>query len=80
MSLFAPLLISLFFFSGFVVAGVYAPDCTLANYTWVRMFPFPHNIFWPLTELVAFFSDTQFSRAKCVYSCSVHDFDMPFGL
>jgi hypothetical protein len=53
MSPFAPPLISLFFLSGFAVAGLYAPGCS-TTWEWVRMLSFLHSILWLLTDLVVF--------------------------
>ena len=49
MSLFVPSLISLFFFSGFVVAGIYAPDCS-TTWRWVRMLSLPHSVLLALNR------------------------------
>src|SRR6266849_8140787 len=54
MLLFVPPLTSLFFFSGFAVAGLVAPDCTATDFQWVRILSFLHSIHWLLTDLVAF--------------------------
>ena len=42
MSLFASTLVSLVFFSGFAVAGLYAPGCS-STWAWVRTLSFPHS-------------------------------------
>ena len=34
-------LLSLFFFSGFATAGIYAPDCSLSTWQWVCVLSFP---------------------------------------
>ncbi|KAF8497742.1 hypothetical protein F5888DRAFT_1694402 [Russula emetica] len=48
-------LVSLFFFSSFAVAGIYAPDCSM-TWEWVSMLSFPHHTPWPLPDLMAFSS------------------------
>src|SRR5260221_6129096 len=75
-------LVSLFFFSGFAIAGVVAPPCTLTTWKWVCMLSFSHRISWPLSDPMAFrlCPDIQFSQRKSVCGRRVHDGDMPRGL
>ena len=63
MSPFVPPLISLFFFSSFAVAAIYAPDCSL-TWLWVRILSFPHSSLWLLTDLVAFLSSHSILSGK----------------
>ncbi len=56
MSLFAPPLISLLFFSSFAVAGIYAPDCSTTSAIpgiWVCILSCLQSRLWLLPDLVA---------------------------
>ena len=81
MSLLTVLLSSLFFFSGFAAAGIYAPDCSL-SWEWVCILSFPLYIPWSLSlsDPLALCSDIQQSRPKCLHGRGVHDVHLQRGL
>ena len=82
MSLLAILLTSLFFFSGFAVAGISAPGC-LASLEWVCILSHPLCILVPLSDdsdLLAPRSDIQQFWPRSVRGRSVPAVDMRRGL
>jgi len=79
MSLLAILLTSLFFFSGFAVAGIAAPGC-LASLEWVCMLSHPLCVLGPLSDLLAPRSDIQQFWPRSVRDRSVPVVDMQRGL
>ena len=48
-------LVSLFFFTSFALAGIYALDCTMADWAWVSMLSF-HIAYFGSHDLMAFLS------------------------
>jgi hypothetical protein len=80
MSPVAAPLASLLLFSGFALAQIFAPDCSL-TWQWVCFTRRVIFFFWPLPQAAVddsdltslLFSVVQHSRPKCVHSRSVLD-------